>query len=174
MSRVVPGVLVALLVSACPSRTEPQVVDSGPEPDAGFGVVDAGPPLPVTLTPELSGGLSDGGVVAIVADTEIEPITSMTVALPMPLKDFRIRVLDWRDQVVVSDDELMADGKTYLVTFAEPLKTGHSYRVALDAELGPIVTAESGQEVDDWELKFKIAGEIVPEAPARPSRRKRH
>ena len=85
-------------------------------------------------------------------------------------------MLDFRDQVVVSDDELTPDGRTYVITLSEPLKAGRSYTLVLDAELGPVVTDDSGGTWNDWELAFRIAGEIQPEpgAPKKPKKQKKH
>lgn len=161
------------MLMACPSK--PGAVDAGP-PDSGpeAELVDAGPPAPVVLAPTITAMLIDGGTAQIEADAEIDAVKSLTIALPAGLNDFRLRVLDWRDQVVASDDELLSDGTTYLVTFAEPLKTGRSYQLMIDAELGPVVTTETGATVDDFELRFRVSGEVVPEkAPSSAKRRKR-
>ena len=47
-----------------------------------------------------------------------------------------------------------------------PLKTGRGYNLVLDAELGPIVTDDSGGTWNDWELAFRIAGDVQPEPVA--------
>ena len=159
-----------LLLMACPPKST-EVVDAG-SPDAGaVDVVDSGPPPPVVLVPTITAMLIDGGTGSVTADGETEQPKSLTIALPAGLNDFRLRVLDWRDQVVASDDELLSDGKTYVVTFVEPLKTGRNYQVLIDAELGPVVTTESGATVDDFELRFHVAGDVVIEAA--PSAKKK-
>lgn len=168
--RSVPGVLaVAVLMLGCPEkRTEP--IDAGqPEIDAGFDAgepIDAGPPPPATLEPIVTVGFTDGGTMLIAANAEIELPKTITIAIPIKLKDFRVRLMDWRDQIAASDDELLADGKTLLVTPTDPLKTGRSYTLVLDAELGPIVTDELGRTFNDWDLQFRIAGEVQPDKPA--------
>ena len=163
------GLVAAALFLGCPAKTE---IDAGvPFVDAAVEVIDAGPPRPLVLEPTITISTGDAGVQTLVAETQIDPISALTISLPVALRDFRVRLLDWRDQIVASDDELMPDGRTYVITLSEPLKTGRSYRVVIDAELGPIVTTESGQEVDDWELKFRIAGDVVPDPSSKPSRR---
>lgn len=160
-----------LLLMACPSK--PTAVDAG-LPDAGpIEVVDAGPPAPVVLVPTITATFVDGGSGEIKTDGEVDQPKSLTIALPAGLSDFRLRVLDWRDQVVASDDELLSDGKTYLITFVEPLKTGRSYQVLIDAELGPVVTTEAGATVDDFELRFRVAGDVVPDPPAPGSKKRK-
>lgn len=170
------SVIVVLVVAAgllgCPSR-KPEAVDaSAPEFVVGgagedAGAIDAGPPAPTTLEPIVVAAFADGGTIPLTASATIEPPTAFTITLPVRLKDFRLRLIDWRDQVVSSDDELLADGVTYLVTLTEPLKTGRGYTFALDAELGPVVTALNGATFNDWELAFRISGEVQPETPAR-------
>jgi hypothetical protein len=160
---------VGLVVCGCPEKRA-EVIDAGAvaEVDAGLDAgepFDAGPPPPATLDPVVTVGFADGGVGPLSANAEVDVPRTLTVAIPLKLKDFRLRLMDWRDQVVVSDDELLADGKTLLVTPAEPLKTGRSYTLVLDAELGPVVTDESGRTFNDWELGFRVAGEVQPDKP---------
>jgi hypothetical protein len=75
---------------------------------------------------------------------------SLTIALPIKLRDFWIRLMNWREQVVASDDELLADGRAYLINLPEPLKTGRAYRLTLDAELGSIITDDSGRTWNEF------------------------
>ena len=98
-----------------------------------------------------------------------------TVVLPAKLKDFRLRLMDWADKLVVSDDELQADGVTWVLTPAEPLKSGRSYTLKLDAELGPVITDEAGGTWNDWELPFHLTGDVQPEPSAKkkPSKKRR-
>lgn len=167
--------IIAICVSGCPAeRSQP-----GEAPDAAFselidaGVVDAGP---ATLEPTVSAQLGDGGVLPVAHRSEIDPATALTVTLPRPLKDFRLRLLDHREQVVVSDDELAADGLTYRIVPAKPLQTGRSYQLVLDAELGPVVTDQTGGTFEDWLLEFRILGEVQPDPPPpgkKPAKKKK-
>lgn len=160
------------VLTACPEKRVESIADSGLEPrDAG--VIDAGHPEPLSLEVTVSAVFSDGGVTELKANAEIEPAQSIQVTLPIKLKDFRIRLLDWRDQLVVSDDELDPSGRTLTIALPEPLKTGRSYRLILDAELGPVVTDEAGAIFNDWEMPFRVAGEIVPETPVKVPRKKK-
>lgn len=171
--RWIVGLGLGVALSGCPSRDEARsAVDAGVavEVDAGIdaGTPDAGPQILATV---VTANLADGGVVMLEARATIEPPASLTIRLPKRLKDFRIRLMDHQDKLVVSDDALSGDGLEYLVTPAEPLKTGRSYTVLLDAELGPVVTDELGGTFDDWELPFAIAGEIQPDpAPTKPGK----
>ncbi|MDP1824933.1 MAG: hypothetical protein Q8L48_16875 [Archangium sp.] len=159
------GLLLVLM--ACPAEVaKPVIVDAGVvELDAG-SPVDAGPPPPSSLEPTVVASFADGGTTALTAESQIDAAKALTISLPIKLKDFRIRLLDYREQIVVSDDELMADGRTYVITLPEPLKTGRGYNLVLDAELGPIVTDDSGGTWNDWELPFRIAGDAQPEPVA--------
>ncbi len=161
---------LVLLLAACPAEIQkPVVIDAGVaavEVDAG-SPIDAGPPLPSSLEPTVVAAFPDGGTVPVTAKSEIDPPIALTIALPTRLKDFRIRLLDHREQIVASDDELLSDGRTYLITPTEPLKTGRAYTLTLDAELGPIVTDDSGGTWNDWELVFRIAGDVQPEPGAK-------
>lgn len=173
MRSVIVLLVVATGLFGCPSDkpapdASAELPDAAAQLDAAV-IVDAGPPAPTALEPTVIAAFADGGTSSIASQATIDPPASLTVSLPVKLKDFRVRVLDWRDQVVPSDDELMADGLTYLVTLTEPLKTGRSYTVVLDAELGPVVTSEAGATFNDWELAFRVSGEVQPDAPSRKS-----
>jgi hypothetical protein len=75
---------------------------------------------------------------------------------------------------VVSDDELLGDGKTYLITPSEPLKSGRNYTLKLDADLGLVITDETGGTWNDWELPFHMTGDVVPEPSAKkPGKKKK-
>lgn len=136
-------------------------------------LVDAGPPPPANLEPTVTASQKDGGVSAITANAEVEEVVALTVALPARLKDFRLRLMDWTDKVVVSDDALQADGVTWVLTPSEPLKSGRDYTLKLDAELGPVITDEAGGTWNDWELSFHMTGEIAPEPTAKKPLKKR-
>lgn len=153
------------------------VIDAGPlDVDAG-PPIDAGPPAPASLEPTVVAAFVDGGTATVTSTVAIDPASTLAVSLPIKLKDFRIRLLDFREQIVTSDDELLADGRTYLITLPQPLKTGRSYSLVLDAELGPVVTDDSGGTWNDWALVFKVSGEVQPEPgpakkPGKPKRKK--
>ena len=162
--------VLLLVLAACPAEVQkPVVIDAGlPAVEViDAGPIDAGPPIPSSLEPTVVAGFPDGGTAEVIAKAEIEPATSLTISLPTRLKDFRIRLIDYRDQIVTSDDELLGDGRTLVIQLPEPLKTGRGYTLALDSELGPIVTDESGGTWNDWELAFRIAGDVLPEAGAK-------
>lgn len=169
MRAVLFVVLIGVTLLGCPEDRPalPAPVDAGsPEVIIDAGPVDAGPS---SLDPVVTAAWADGGSAIVTAQAEIEPATSLTVALPTSLKDFRIRLLDFREQVVASDDELSADGRTYRIVPTQPLQTGRRYSLQLDAELGPVVTDTAGATFEDWQLEFRVTGEVVPEKPAAPA-----
>ena len=170
---------LVVLLAACPAE-KPVVIDAGPPVvdviDAG-PPVDAGPPPPSSLdSTRVVAMFADGGTTTVASQSEIDPPKALTISLPIKLKDFRIRLLDWREQIVVSDDELMANGRTYVITLPEPLKNGRAYNLTLDAELGPVITDDTGGTWNDFELAFRIAGEVQPEPAAnkkKPGKKKK-
>ena len=170
--------VLLLVFAACPSEVQkPVVIDAGPlvVEVIDAGPIDAGPPIPSSLEPTVVARFPDGGTAEVTAKAEIDSPTSLTIALPIKLKDFRVRLIDFRDQIVTSDDELVDDGRTLVIKLPEPLKTGRGYTLTLDSELGPIVTDESGGTWNDWELAFRIAGDVQPEpgAPKKKPKKKK-
>lgn len=172
MRAVLIRVLIALTFFGCPEERPalPAPVDAGAVEVVDAGPIDAGPS---SLEPIVTAGLADGGAIAVTALAEIDPAVSLTIALPTSLKDFRLRLLDFREQVVASDDALAADGRTYTIVPTQPLLTGRRYSLQLDAELGPIVTDTAGGTWNDWQLDFRVAGEVVPEKPAPAQKKKK-
>lgn len=163
-----------VFMAGCPASrgsTDAAVDDAGV--DASVAIVDAGPPPPADLEPGVTVTQKDGGTVVVAANAQVEDAIALTVVMPARLKDFRLRLMDWTDKVVVSDDALQADGVTWVLTPAEPLKSGRDYTLKLDAELGPVITDEAGGTWNDWELSFHLAGEIAPEPTAKKPLKKR-
>lgn len=154
-----------------------------PAPEAGLDAavdagqaVDAGPPIaPADLPPaELGAPLevwfTDGGMASVppARPTLIDPAQRLTVHLP-PLKDYRVRIFDGADKVVVSDDDAQASdaGIEYAIGLPEPLKRGREYRVLIDAETGPGIVDGSGRRYLDAEWQLKVEGPAEPEPPPR-------
>jgi hypothetical protein len=174
--KVFQWLALSTFLAACrePSGNTAQPTIAAMPPDAAAESIpqfaDAGPPIPLSLEPKITVQSIDGGTAEVDAHGLIEPSSGITVNLPVKLIDFRVRVFDWRDQLVVSDDELLGDG-TYHVTFAEPLKPGRTYMVLLDSEFGPVMTDENGRTYNDWDMPLHISGEIQAE-PQRGSKKK--
>jgi hypothetical protein len=125
------------------------VVDAGPLP-----TVDAGPPGPLVLDVAVPG--------------ELDPVQQLDIRIPAVIADYRLRVFDDGDRVVPSNDTAKeADGGIdYAISFTEPLKAGHKYRLTIEAQRGD--EAPAFQEV---ERVFRIRGEI--EKPPKKTKSKR-
>jgi hypothetical protein len=171
--------LSLLLLAGCPKPPEP-VPDAGlrREPDAGVdaGVADAGrEPLRFSITFDTvdAGSFTVDG---LDAGAELPQVRALALSFPAPLDDLRVRVMDWTDAVVASDDEASADGGfVYRVVFLAPLKTGRGYALLLDAETGDTFRDAQGAEYAEVRLPFRIAGDVQPEPgqPAKKSKKKK-
>jgi hypothetical protein len=176
--------LIAFIAAAwgCPPRP------SAPVPPVDAGAEDAGMPddggsrdgsvaprqldvLLIALDPD--GGRVwpsiDGGVV------ELDPTRALELRFAPKLKDVRIRLFDWNELVVESDDVVLpADGDVfvYRLELLEPLEPGRSYLLLIDAELGQALVDGSGAPWDDVRLPLRITGERKPERSHHPTRRK--
>lgn len=171
--------MAALVLLGCPAEKPVEPPDAATEApvDAGVAeVIDAGPPAPLRLEFAVT-ARRDGGedLLAFSEDaTEIDPATGFTLTTPVRLKDYRVRLFDWNDQVVPSDDtaELADGGLTYRIDLAAPLKTGRRYSLLVDAELAPQIDDEAGRHYDDVRMELKVRGDVVPDKPAKKSKRK--
>lgn len=178
--RAAVAVTVLVVLSGCPTEKPVEVPDAAPPPviDAGVAeVVDAGPPAPLRLEFAVT-ARTDGGEDVLTfgeAATEIDPALGFTLTTPVRLKDYRVRLFDWNDQVVPSDDtaELADGGLTYRIELPEPLKTGRKYSLLVDAELAPEIDDEAGRHYDDVRLELKVRGDVVPDRPAKKSKKKK-
>ncbi len=104
---------------------------------------------------------------------ECDPASALELSTPVPLADFRLRLFDWRDAVVVSDEAVNVDdaGTRWLVEPTRPLAPGRSYSVRLEAQRGADVLDALGHAWPDWELALRVRGEVEPEP--KPARRRR-
>lgn len=177
------GLVALVVLCGCPSERPPEAPDAGrieAVVDAGVAAgVDAGPPVPLKLTFAVT-ARADGGEEAPVAfaddAAEIDPVTGFTLTTPVRLKDYRVRLFDWADQVVASDDtaELGDAGLVYRIDLLQPVKTGRRYTLVVDAELAPEIADEAGRTYDDVRLGLKIRGEVQPDKPAKkPGKKKK-
>ncbi len=164
-----------LLLTGCPRAVEP-TVDAGPEVSTvDAGPSDAGPAIDAgrpAMQLEISLIQVDGGVVMAPSgarQVETEAVSAIRLTATVDLADARIRVIDWADRVVPSDDTATHDGGlSYDIAFLEPLKTGRSYQLLLDAQSGLSVTDVTGTTHDDVELLIQVRGDVVPEPGAKP------
>lgn len=179
-SRVAVGI-AALMLLGCPSEKPQEAPDAAVAViDAGVvEVVDAGPPAPLRLEFAVTASSDAGETPLAFSDespTDVDAVTALQLTTPVRLKDYRVRLFDWNDQVVTSDDaaDLGDGGLSYRIELPEPLKTGRRYSVLVDAELAPEITDEAGRTYDDVRLDLKVRGEIVVDKkPAKKSKKSR-
>lgn len=179
--RAAAGLVALAVLSGCPEE-KPAEIDAGAPVTIDAGVVaepvDAGPPPPLRLEFVVT-AKTDGGEEALeFADgvAELESTSGLALTTPVRLHDYRVRLFDWADQAVASDDtaELSDAGLAYRIELVEPLKTGRRYTLVVDAELAPEIGDEAGRHYDDVRLGLKVRGEIVPDKPAKkPGKKKK-
>ncbi len=171
--RAVFSWILAVSLLACPAAhqgsTDAMVVDAGPELEP-----DAGPPGPMDLSLTVT---ANDGVLEVLEGSSVDAVRSLELRFPVRLKDFRVRLLDWQDKIVPSDESLTEDGLGWIIRPTAPLKSGRAYVVKVDAELGPEISDESGGTWTDWALSFQLSGELQPEPstkqPANKKKRKK-
>ena len=163
------GVAVLLVISACP-KTE--TADAGREEwaDAASEFTgDSGAAVDAGATPlkfSFQFRQADGGVTVVsepFRPQDFDSLVGFEVSADGPAADIRIRVIDWADRVVASDDSQSLDGGlfNYSATFVEPLRTGRRYQLLIDSQSG------TDAEFEDLELPIQIRGEIAPEPGSR-------
>lgn len=173
MRRLSPGLLLSVFaLTACPDKA----VDA-PAPDAGVARAeppDAGPP---PLAAKARAELTDGGWEELPLEAGerpvIEPTQRLEVTTNIGLTNYRVRVFDEVDRAMESNDEAEEhpDRLVYRIGFLQPLKTGHRYTLAVDAQTGASVIDTRGRVHPDLRYEFQIAGE--KEKPAPPPKKKR-
>ncbi len=175
--------VVAVGLAGCPEKPAPDAAVAAPaaEPpdaavaqDAGLPA-DAGPPPLGELAIRLAAVLVDGGVVELapaLGKVELDAARSLELELGAPLTDYRVRLFDWADQIVPSDDTAHAAdaGIAYRLVPVQPLRTGRRYSLVIDAQLGPQLTDALGRGYDDVRLELVVRGVLEPE-PARPGKK---
>lgn len=170
-------VLCTAFLAGCPDKATPGSADAG----VAASHVDAGPP---ELTFTLTGQVADAGTeVPIPADVNadapalIPQLQALRVQTNLPLQNYRVRVFDEADRAMVSDD-LSNDeptGTRYEITFPTPLKSGHKYVVAIDAQTGVQFTDSFGRLHPDVRIRLQVEGEKQKDPPPakKPSRKRR-
>jgi hypothetical protein len=164
---------LALALAACPGNKAKVVADGGqPEaPDAGAGAADASPPA---LKLEVRYQTSDAGLAlvdfaAAAAAATIEPTSQLEVSTNIGLQNYRIRLFDEVDRVVVSDDQMEEPGDKvlYRIQLPTPLKPGHKYALVVDAQAGSAIADSAGRLYPDQRLELVVAGAREPDPPPR-------
>jgi len=164
------------VVGAC--RPRPSAVDAGAPVDAG-----AAAPAPVALEVGLEVPLPDGGLVRRQLDSSAAVVVPVTRILELtanlPLRNYRLRLLDELDRALASDDvpEETPSALRYHVTLLAPLRPGHRYTVLLDPQSGATLDDGRGRPLAEQRFEFRTEGEREKEAPAKrthpPKRRSR-
>ncbi|MDX2014508.1 MAG: hypothetical protein SFW67_30200 [Myxococcaceae bacterium] len=167
MRRIVTLVLTAALLVGCPKPA------AGPAPESMDAAVDAGPidagvVAAAPLTFRLTATLVDGGLQTfddLDAGLVLDPSRALELSASVGLVGARVRLLDWTDAVVASDDSLETSdaGFSYRIDLLQPLKSGRSYSVLVDAESAERVSDGLGREFDEWRLGVRVTGEVQPE-----------
>ncbi len=166
--------LGVVLLAGCP---KPPVIESA---DASVPEFDAGVDAGVETRPVVLGfaivleTVDAGSMTGLDAGSTIEPLRAITLTFPSALDDARFRVMDWTDSVVPSDDESTVDGGlTYRIVFVQPLKTGRSYSLLIDAETKDTFADERGHPSDELRIPFRILGELQFEPGATAKKKKK-
>jgi hypothetical protein len=120
------------------------------------------------------GDSGDGGALVV------EPTRVLEVRLtPRPTAP-RIRLFDWTEQIVESNDTGLGSATdaayAYRIELLEPLQPGRTYVLTVDSELGPRLFDTSGSPLGDVRLSLKVAGEPKADGTGKTgaSRHKRH
>jgi hypothetical protein len=109
---------------------------------------------------------------------EIEPLQALEVRVSLPLDNYRVRVLDWNQNVVPSDDTASQSdaGLAYRIGLLRGLAPGRRYELLVDPQFGPRIEARGGGAFDDWRIALAVKGEparATKTAKKRPSKRQR-
>jgi hypothetical protein len=109
------------------------------------------------------------------AGVAITPPVAMQLFFARPLIGARVRVMDWTDAVVASDDEtnLIDGGFVYRSRFQSLLKAGRQYTLLIDPETGDHFEDSEGHAFEELRVRFRLLGEVQAEQPKSPKKRKR-
>lgn len=179
-------VVSSLLAIACPSKRDAESADAGAPvevPDASVALEPFALRLTGYFSPPADGGDSSDAGATLTTIIEpnpddpplVPPLRELLVETSRPLRDWRLRVFDEADRVIVSDDtyEETPEGLRYRFSFPEPLKTGYAYTLMLDAQTGATAVELDGEPIPDQRLLFKIEGEKQKPPPPPKKRRRR-
>ncbi|WP_408890368.1 hypothetical protein ACJ2CR_05945 [Myxococcus faecalis] len=167
-----------LALTGCPDKTAPGA------PDASVAAVPEAPKTPPPTTfalryqPLADAGTSDLAEISLEPGDKplIQPTSSLELTASHGLRNYRVRLFDEAERAMVSDDvaEESDDKLVYRIVLPQPLKTGFSYTLVVDAQTGTAFTDTLGREVDELRTTFQIAGEKEKPAPApAPSKKKK-
>ncbi|MBX7114437.1 MAG: hypothetical protein K1X64_08915 [Myxococcaceae bacterium] len=184
------GLLLGLAACDPSSRSVSTVVstplDSGSSVVSDGGIVDGGLLVPAVLGPQwlafhgevflLDGGTQPFSVNAEDAQLETGKTDKLVLHFSSRLVDYRVRLFDGSDSIVVSDDHevvLNGGGLDYQIGLQTPLKPGRSYLLAIDAQMHAAVSDAQGKLFKDCRLPIHVSGEPEPEPAVKTKKRRR-
>jgi len=112
--------------------------------------------------------------------SEIEPTRLLELRLSPRPQSPRIRLFDWTEQIVESNDTGLSSGDdpifVYRIEALEPLQAGRTYILTVDSELGGRLLDASGSPLEEVRMPLRVVGDLKADSPSRsgPSRRRRH
>ena len=171
------GTSLALAIAAAACKPPPGPGDAGTARQ--LSSVDAGQPR-VVLQLRIEVEQPDGGLVRESLGPAPGPLLPVTQALDvttnLPLRNYRLRILDEVDRALASDDkpEETLSGLRYHIQLVSPLRSGHRYAVLLDAQTGAALDDGSGGRLDEQRFDFHTEGEREREAQTKRSSSKHH
>ncbi|HMK73642.1 MAG TPA: hypothetical protein VK454_09910, partial [Myxococcaceae bacterium] len=136
---------------------------------------------PVALEIGLEIPLPDGGVLRRQLDPSAAVVVPVTRLLELtanlPLRNYRLRLLDELDRALASDDvpEELPSALRYHVTLLAPLRPGHRYAVLLDPQSGATLDDGQGRPLPEQRFEFRTEGERERDPPPKrkhPTRRR--
>lgn len=199
--------VLALACWGCPARRDsaPQGDASTGGDDSGVDLLDAGSEagaaaaadasipssspssargIDVELTVEaIDGGRTTLTLAGLGLDAgafEIEPARRIELRLSPRPQNPRIRLFDWTEQIVESNDTGLSSGDdpiyAYRIEALEPLQAGRTYVLTVDSELNRRLLDASGSPLEEVRMSLKVVGGLKADSPSRsgPSRRRRH
>ena len=201
--------MLLVLASAywgCPARRDsaPQGDAGAGGDDSGVDLLDAGSEalepadasIPSSSSPSRARGIDveltveavDGGRTTLTLNglgldagaSEIEPARLLELRLSPRPQSPRIRLFDWTEQIVESNDTDRSSGDdpiyAYRIEALEPLRAGRTYTLTVDSELGGRLLDASGSPLEEVRMPLKVVGGLKADSPSRsgPSRRRRH
>ena len=178
-------VLTACAVASlgCPDRHQSSLpLDAGGEGDAGRdvgGAQSSDAAVSQALRVWITSSADDGGRLSLASDSgtfELEPTRVLELRFTPRPKNPRIRLFDWNDRLVESDDTVLTlDGPDfgYRIDLPEPLQPGRTYILGIDSEVGPKLLDQAGDPLEDVRVPLKVLGEPKPDKTAPPHKRRR-
>jgi hypothetical protein len=160
------GAFALLFLVACPRQA--------PVADGGGNSKPAAPAALPPLELRLTGAPEQSWEVPLRTGElpTVAPSRTLQVRSNLPLRNYRLRILDESDRVLESDDREVssgAKGLLYAIALEAPLQPGHRYTVLLDAQGPGPIEDSSGRSWAESRFTLQTAG-----TRERPSQRRRH